>query len=196
MAGADNIVNEILLEAHSRADYIKTVAEEKAESILKKAEDESREALENAARESDKAAKEYAARVASSGEMNRKKAMLAGRQEMIDEVIRQAYEKLAGQDSASYFDMILKLLKNTAHAGDGVMCLSEKDLSRLPADFREKAEEAGRAAGGTVRVSDTPENIENGFILKYGGIEENCTLRALFDDREEQLRDIVQSVLW
>ena len=196
MAGAEKIINDILLEAHSQADYIRTVAEEKADAILKKAEDESRTAVETAEKDAEKAEKGYEARIASSGEMNRKKAMLAGRQELIDEVIRQAYDKLAGLDDAAYFEMLLKLLEKTAHSGDGVLCLSEKDLKRLPADFAQKAADTAKKAGGSLKISDTPEKISDGFILKYGGIEENCTLRALFDDKEEQLRDVVQSVLW
>ena len=178
MAGAEKIINDILLEAHSQADYIRTVAEEKADAILKKAEDESRTALEKAEKDAEKAEKEYEARIASSGEMNRKKAMLAG------------------LDDAAYFEMLLKLLEKTAHSGDGVLCLSEKDLKRLPADFAQKAADTAKKAGGSLKISDTPEKISDGFILKYGGIEENCTLRALFDDKEEQLRDVVQSVLW
>ncbi len=35
------------------------------------------------------------------------------------------------------------------------------------------------------------DNIDNGFILAYGGIEENCTIRAMFDAKRDELSDIV-----
>ena len=38
--------------------------------------------------------------------------------------------------------------------------------------------------GGSLKISKEGRNIENGFILAYGGIEENCTLRAMFDAKK------------
>ena len=38
--------------------------------------------------------------------------------------------------------------------------------------------------------------IDNGFILVYGGVEENCTFRALMDGGRERLQDAVRRVLF
>ena len=38
--------------------------------------------------------------------------------------------------------------------------------------------------------------LDGGFILIYGGIEENCTIRALFDARRETLQDQVHGLLF
>ena len=40
------------------------------------------------------------------------------------------------------------------------------------------------------------DNIDNGFILTYGGIEENCTIRAMFDAKRDELADSVYRMLF
>ena len=48
----------------------------------------------------------------------------------------------------------------------------------------------------TAEVSKEGKNIENGFVLVYGGIEENCTLRAMFDAKRDELSDKVHRMLF
>ena len=49
---------------------------------------------------------------------------------------------------------------------------------------------------GSLKVSKEGKNIENGFVLVYGGIEENCTLRAMFDAKRDELSDKVHRMLF
>ena len=39
-------------------------------------------------------------------------------------------------------------------------------------------------------------DIENGFVLVYGDIEINCTLRAVFDERMDNLKDLLRPLLF
>ena len=76
-----------------------------------------------------------------------------------------------------------------------MLYLNENDLARLPEDFQEKinGEVYERAA---VQVSKKPRDIENGFILDYGDFEVNCTLRAIFDDNMDMLKDTLSKMLF
>ena len=59
-------------------------------------------------------------------------------------------------------------------------------------------EEIGKIAaerGGSLRLGENAA-IDNGFILAYGGVEENCTFRAMFDSRKEALQDAARKVLF
>ena len=38
--------------------------------------------------------------------------------------------------------------------------------------------------------------MDGGFILCYGGIEENCSFDAIFDSAREHLQDAVQRILF
>ena len=92
--------------------------------------------------------------------------------------------------------MIAALLKKNVHAGEGELCLSAQDLQRIPEGFMKKAADIAAAAGGSLTLSDRPAGIPNGFILRYGGVEENCSLDALFAQTRDMLRDRVSSLLW
>ena len=48
-------------------------------------------------------------------------------------------------------------------------------------------------AGDSVEAGDI---INGGFVLTYGGIEENCSIDALFDAAHEVLQDKVQEILF
>ena len=39
------------------------------------------------------------------------------------------------------------------------------------------------------------DGMDGGFVLTYGGIEENCTIKALFDAKREELSDKVNRQL-
>ena len=39
-------------------------------------------------------------------------------------------------------------------------------------------------------------DVQLGALLLYGGIEENCTFRALFDDKREELQDLTNQILF
>ena len=56
--------------------------------------------------------------------------------------------------------------------------------------------EAAEKNGVRLTVSDKPAAIKNGFILNYGGVEENCTIDALFDQSRDDLLDKVKEILF
>ena len=68
------------------------------------------------------------------------------------------------------------------------MYLSKRDLERAPEDFEESINSLVYEKGA-VRLSKKPRDIENGFVLVYGDMEVNCTLRAIFDEKHDLLRD-------
>ncbi len=67
----------------------------------------------------------------------------------------------------------------------------------MPVGFGKEIEEIALAKGGKLTVAGAGrDNIDNGFILAYGGIEENCTIRAMFDAKRDELSDIVHRLLF
>ena len=56
---------------------------------------------------------------------------------------------------------------------------------------------AAKKKGGSLELTETvPDGMDGGFILTYGGIEENCTIKALFDAKREELSDKVNRQLF
>lgn len=196
MAGIDNITGRILQEAQGEADKILQNARNQADEILAKAKKDADAVTKAAAARSQQETQLYAARIKSSAESTRKKALLAAKQEIIDSVIDQAYDKLTKQDDASYFDMMLKILKKAVRPEKGTIHLPAADLNRLPESFKSAACEIAAANGGELTFAETPAKIDSGFILSYGGIEENCSLRSIFAESRDRISDTVCKALF
>ncbi len=78
-------------------------------------------------------------------------------------------------------------------AKTGEIYFSEKDLDRMPQGFEAVIEKAAVSKGGSLTLVKEPKNIDGGFILVYGGIEENCSFRALLAARRDELSDKVHA---
>ena len=196
MAGIDNLVNQILQEATQKADDLIAQGKEKADEIARQAAAESEKLSQASMQAAQKGVKDLAERAKSQSALRRRQALLATKQEIIDEIIDKAYKKLETQDDAEYFSMIAALAEKAARSGDGEICFNREDMERIPADFAAKIEKIAAAKGGSLKISSVPAKIRSGFILSYGGIEENCTLDSIFAEKKDALRDLVNSILW
>ena len=196
MAGLDKILRQITAEAEENAAALRRDAEGQAAQILENAEAEAAKLTENAGEETEKEVEKTLQRYRSMADTKRKQAFLASKQTMISECIAKAKDLILGQDDASYFGMIAKHIGERLQAKDGVLYLSEKDKMRLPEGFVDKIAGAAAAKGGTLTVSDKAADIDGGFVLAYGGIDENCSVSALFEEHAEELSDIVGKMLF
>lgn len=196
MSGLDKMKARILEEAQSTAqeiiDKAKANADAAVQAARESAEAEAAKILERARRD----AADYGVRVDSSMDMQRKQAILAAKQEVIGGVLEAAYDAVMDLDDAKYFEMLEKLLEKHALPEAGVIWFSAKDLGRMPAGFPEKIGDIAASKGGSLTVSEKPGKMDGGFLLIYGGIEENCTISAVFASRKEELSDEVNRLLF
>ena len=116
--------------------------------------------------------------------------------EIIDETISKALEELKSLDDAAYFDVILNVIESNVQSKDGQIRFSKKDLDRMPAQMEEKISSIAQSAGGSLVLSKDAADIDDGFVLVYGDIEENCTFDALFAAKRDELRDIANKNLF
>lgn len=196
MTGLEKIISQIQEEANTLAEKKTEAARKEADEILAEAKAACAD-LEAEAEEKNAVLKtNYDGRVRSSAEQQRRTALLRAKQEIIAEVIDQAYTTLKEKDVQGYFLTMEKILKTYALAEAGEIYFSAEDLARMPADFEKKIEAAAKEKGGSLVLKKEPKEIADGFVLVYGGIEENCTLKALFDAKKDQLQDKVNEILF
>lgn len=196
MAGLDKMKSQILDEAKAAADLKLKNANEKADELLAQAEAEAKKTSESISQKAEKQVADYRDRVVSSIDLQRRTKVLAAKQELIREVLDKAYAALTGMEAEKYFDMLLKLLERYVLPQDGEIFFSSEDLKRMPADYEAKVKKIAQDKGGALSISAEGRKIENGFVLAYGGIEENCTLRAMFDEKKDELSDAVRESLF
>lgn len=196
MTGLDKMKSQILDEARAAANGKIAEAESQAGEILDAAKAQAARTSESISQKSEAAVKNYNDRVASSIDLMRRTKLLTAKQEVIAEVLEHAYEALTTMEEKEYFKMLLKLLGRYVLAQDGEIYFSSADLERMPAGYEKELEQIAKEKGGSLTLSKTGRNIENGFILAYGGIEENCTLKAMFDSKKDELSDKVHRLLF
>lgn len=196
MSGLDKMKSQILEDANAQAEGRIAQANAQAEEIRAKVKAEVEEAQQRMNQKTETAVKNYRERIASSCDMKRKTALLKAKQEVISEVLQKAYEKVMSLSDAEYFGMLLNMLKAYVQTGDGVIYFSEKDKQRVPDSFVEEAGKIAAAKGGKLTFAEETKQIDGGFVLVYGGIEENCTIRAIFESKRDEWSDLVQKVMF
>ena len=196
MAGLDKIIGEIHAESDGLIREVLDRAQKEAAQIRSESEKKAGDSVERIRRESDARLADSKSRAQSAAALTKRQLLLQEKQNLIGEVLEKAKETFLALPEAEYFDTLLALLKKNALSEQGEILLNERDRKRLPADFEKKAEEAAKAKGGSLRISEKTREIDGGLILVYEGIEQNCSVDALFETNIEMLQDKIQNILF
>lgn len=190
MAGIENILSIISSQQKQTEKAIISAAEKKADGIIT-------EGNEKAAKEYQEYLKKAKIQLAldydnavSSVDAQMKRKALAYKVKCIDSIVEKTIDKLNGLPDDKYFAVLEKLVSRKADSGKGILFLNKKDLSRVTENFRNTAEKLN------IEISAETADIENGFILTYGLISENCSFRAIIDAERDSVRDIISRELF
>ena len=160
MSGLENMKRQILDEANHSAEEQISKARTKAEEILREAREQMEEQSAVMAKKSEDETKDYAQRIASSSEMQRKQALLQAKQEVIQEILNKAYQQVLHLEPESYFEMLQKLLETYALPQEGTIYFSAADLARMPQKFEDVIEQTAQKKGGHLVVSKEPKDMD------------------------------------
>lgn len=196
MTGLEKMKSQILDEAKELAAGKVSEARDQAQEILETAKAESEKTAAGISRKSETDLANYKERVVSSIDLQKRTRVLAAKQKIIAEVLEKSYERFKTMETEEYFENLLKILEKYVLPQDGEIYFSSEDLERMPADCCGKIEKIAKEKGGTLQVSKEGKKIDSGFVLVYGGVEENCTLSAMFDAKKEELSDLIHRLLF
>ena len=194
MTGLESIINQIAGDAQQEASEILAGAKERAEKAAKEAQEEAKRQADAILQKGEQDAKDIRERAQSAAELEKRNQMLSFKQSLIGEAIEGTRASLEEAPDKEYFDTLLQLYKRFAHQGQGELRLNQKDLTRLPGDFLARLKQAVPEAD--MHISPAPADIESGFLLVYGGMDINCTFRAVFEDAADALRDAAGRLLF
>ena len=193
MAGIEEILNIIDSQQKQTESSIISAAEKRAERIIAEGNEKAEQAYNEAVRKSgDQLARDHVNDCAST-DADIKRKILSFKVELIDKAIEKTLDKLASLPDEEYFKVMLELIRKRAREGKGVLSLNKRDLERIPESFR-----TGLAGieGGNITISTDPADIDNGFILTYGLVSENCSFRDIMASERESVRDTAARVLF
>ena len=193
MSGIDKIISQIESDTRAVCDDVVNKAQMKSERIIT-------EAVDKAAAikaDSEKAIAARSADIVKRGEsaasLEEMKILLSSKQNIISTMLSHGIDRLKSLPDSEYFDLILRMVKKYSLKEDGIIRFGKKDIARLPVNF---INDIDSAANGRLTLSDEAADIDAGFILIYGGIEENCSFDAIFTGEEENLRDRASKLLF
>ena len=196
MSGLDKITARILEESAAKAKEITDEARQKAEAITADGQRRTAEECERINKKAEAVVLNTQDKGKTSAQLRHKQVLLAGRQELIHEVIDTARQELSSLNDAEYKEFIIGLFNRHLPGQAAELKLNAIDKARLGTDTLEALKAAASANGAKLTVSDDPADIKNGFVLSYGGVEENCTIDALFDQSMDDMQDKVKDILF
>ncbi|MCI8852002.1 MAG: hypothetical protein HFI31_13235 [Lachnospiraceae bacterium] len=196
MTGLEKMISQIVDEATESAREMTAQAEAEAAKIAQAAEADVQKQKEELSKKSQADTEAYMERIKSSADLQRRTAILRAKQDVIAQVLEKAYASLQSMDEDAYFDMLRKMLRKFVQQEEGEIYFSAADLERMPKSFQADINTIAKEKGGALKLAKESRQIENGFILVYGGVEENCTFRALFNTQRDRLQDIIHEKLF
>lgn len=195
MTGLDKIIKEIQDEALAEAQAMIAKAKREADEILEKAKTDSDGVSARVAA----VAAEDVADIERSREsaiaLQRRQKILETKQEVLGETLEKAQQAVLELPSSEYFALLVCLAAANAQPGEGELLLNAKDKARMPADFGANISKALKS-GAKLAVSGDTRPIDGGFVLKYGNVEENCSIKAIFAARNEEFTDAIRDILF
>ncbi len=195
MTGLDKIVEKILEQSQMNCNAILNDAALQVKSIISQARETAGKQSGEIIAKAEAEAKKIEAVSKSTAESITRNRYLEIRNAILNDIISAAYLEIEKFSDEEYFAMLRRLCIKNVLEGECEMSLSGFDLGRLPDDF-EMSINSEIYEKGAVHISDVPGDIENGFVLHYGDIEINCSLKAVFDENMDNLKDMLSTALF
>ena len=186
MSGIDKIIQEIETNTAQSCDSVLAQARQKADAIIADAQKQADQIVADGKDRTAAHVADIKKRGDSAAELEEKRVMLVTKQQIINTMLQEGLATAKSLPKDEYFALIKSMVAKYSMEDDGVIFFGEKDNHRLPVDF---LSELNQAAKGGIVLSSEPAPIDAGFILKYGGIEQNCSFDAIFAGEAEELCD-------
>ncbi len=195
MNGLEKILQKIADDNKSTCQNILDKAKAEADKIISDAKKEGEIKAQKIIDDATKKAELDELKAESGAELSYKRKILSAKLEIIDEVIESTKDSLKNAGDAEYADTIISLACTYAEDGEGEMKFSEKDLKKFGKKFEDKLNEK-LPKGKKIKISDTPADIDGGFLLCYEDTIQNCTFDALIDDNADEIKDNLAEILF
>jgi len=167
------IIAKIAGDAEARAAEIESAARAKAAEILAEAEKRARNAEERILKAGEREAEATGERLTSQAELGARKAALAARQQLLDEVFAAALEELTKLEKDSWRKVFRHLVSQTRLEGRYEVITSRREAAFLDDGFLKSVKGPELVPAGETREPG------GGFVLRQGKTELNFTFPAL-----------------
>jgi len=177
--GLEDIISRIEADSEKEARAISDEAEEEAARIKGEAKKKAQHILSDAAALGEREREGERTRRIAQANVDARKTALETKQRIIDQVFRDLYEYLNGDGYTVTIEYLARDLPD-----EGVLLFPQRDKERI-----------ARAIGGRYRGSPS-DAVKDGFVLKAGAVEHDCTFTTLLETIRERMEGRVVEVLF
>ncbi len=167
------LLNKIISDAEERARAILSEAQAKVDSMLAQAEEERSLLLDHARKTAEADRPETIKRRKSMAELEGRKLVLQGKQEMISKAYGEALRVI--KESKEYEDLLVAMILSAADKEDGVI-FAESDWKKVD---REKVVAAANKKGGLkLTLLNEKGDFDGGIVLRGKDCDKNLSLEV------------------
>lgn len=190
MTAKEQILQGITVKAEHKKEEILSEAKIKAQENFNNAIAKANEEAQKIIAAAQKKADTIIENADSSAMLIKRNESLKFKTKSINEVLNNVKLQLNSLDDKEYFALLLSLAEKNTLDGEGIIYLNKKDLTRETSDFKKQISKFN------LTLSDSPRDMEGGFMLQYGDIIINCAFEALINEKREKLTDDINKMLF
>ena len=184
---SEQVVSKILSEARAEAEKITGQAKSRTEELSSELEGEL-SAYKKATEElAAKEAQDKRERMLAGARMDNRKADLAGKVGVLNEVFAKAKEKINSLGDKDYHQLVEQLMLKAVETGDEEVIVGKKE-KRIDHEFvKQVNRKLGSGFKGNLRLGTENADIDGGFILRRGKVQINVSTDVLLERIREEL---------
>jgi V/A-type H+-transporting ATPase subunit E len=156
-----NLTDYIVSKGKEEAKQIKAEADKAAlkveRDILNKAEEEAKRIILSASTEADY----KVSTLEMTQEIERRKALLRAKSEVINEVFQQAYQKIKNLPDKEFLSLIISLIKKEKYSGNEEIMVNKEEFNKYEALIPKINQELKTE----FKLSKKPALIDSGFLM-------------------------------
>ena len=177
MNGIEKITARIAEDGKAENDALLAQARAQAAEIAAKYQAEAKAAADDILAQGRKSAEARARHLDSTAQMECRKAVLAAKQDVIEEAFQAAHKKLLDLPQAEYVTFLAGLAAKASVTGKEKLIFSADDRAQVGKDVVAAANK--KLAAGALTLAEETRPMDGGFILSDGAVEVNCTFDTL-----------------
>lgn len=198
MKGTEKIIAHIRADGDAEAKKILDAAAKQAEEIRAASFKEALSEYERLMEAGNAECEDILSGSRRIAEMEAKKNVLSVKQEMISAAFDAAREEIVNMPRDKYTQFLARMATEAAASGMEEIVLNARDKAEVGKAVCKAANELLSAKGtpGKLTVSEDTADISGGVIVRFGGIETNCSIDALIRQRRSGLSTEVAAALF
>ena len=196
MNGIEKITARIAEDGKAENDALLAQARSQAAEIAAKYQAEAKAAAEEILAQGRRNAEARARHLDSTAQMECRKAVLAAKQDVIEEAFQAAHKKLLDLPQAEYVTFLAGLAAKASITGKEKLIVAPGLRAQVGKAVVVAANKKLPGGEGSLTLSEETRPMDGGFILSDGAVEVNCTFDTLIRLQRGALAGEVAKVLF